>query len=285
MENLIEIAHLCKQYGAFSLKDVNLTLPAGSIVGLIGENGAGKTTTLKSLLGLIRPDEGQINLMGLDAQKEGVRAHREIGVVLDECCFHEHLTPAHLERILSPLFPSWDPAYYAALLRRFALDPTKCVKALSRGMKTKLSLACAMAHHPRLLILDEATSGLDPVVRSEMLDLFLEFIQDDSRGILMSTHITTDLERVADYIVLLQHGQIRLAGEKDQMLERFAVAQLHQGEEASIRSADRGPLRRHGFGAEMLVADRRAFSRAYPHIPLNRATLDDIMVFYGKGEM
>ena len=198
MENLIEITHLCKQYGAFSLNDVSLTLPAGSIVGLIGENGAGKTTTLKALLGLIRPDSGQISLMGMDAQRAGVQAHEQIGVVLDECCFHEHLTPIQLEHILAPLFPGWDHGYYASLLERFTLDSRKPVKALSRGMKTKLSLACALAHHPRLLILDEATSGLDPVVRSEMLDLFLEFIQDESRGILMSTHITTDLERVAD---------------------------------------------------------------------------------------
>ena len=284
MENLIEITHLCKQYGAFSLNDVSLTLPAGSIVGLIGENGAGKTTTLKALLGLIRPDSGQISLMGMDAQRAGVQAHEQIGVVLDECCFHEHLTPIQLEHILAPLFPGWDHGYYASLLERFTLDSRKPVKALSRGMKTKLSLACALAHHPRLLILDEATSGLDPVVRSEMLDLFLEFIQDDSRGILMSTHITTDLERVADYIVLLQQGQVRLAEEKDRVLERFAVAQLRQGGESVIRPEDRGPLRRHRFGAEMLVADCRSFGRAYPQIPLNRASLDDIMVFYGKGE-
>lgn len=284
MENLIEITHLCKQYGAFSLNDVSLTLPAGSIVGLIGENGAGKTTTLKALLGLIRPDSGQISLMGMDVQRAGVQAHEQIGVVLDECCFHEHLTPIQLEHILAPLFPGWDHGYYASLLERFTLDSRKPVKALSRGMKTKLSLACALAHHPRLLILDEATSGLDPVVRSEMLDLFLEFIQDESRGILMSTHITTDLERVADYIVLLQQGQVRLAEEKDRMLERFAVAQLRQGGESVIRPEDRGPLRRHRFGAEMLVADCRSFGRAYPQIPLNRASLDDIMVFYGKGE-
>ena len=276
MENLIEITHLCKQYGAFSLNDVSLTLPAGSIVGLIGENGAGKTTTLKALLGLIRPDSGQISLMGMDAQRAGVQAHEQIGVVLDECCFHEHLTPIQLEHILAPLFPGWDHGYYASLLERFTLDSRKPVKALS--------LACALAHHPRLLILDEATSGLDPVVRSEMLDLFLEFIQDESRGILMSTHITTDLERVADYIVLLQQGQVRLAEEKDRMLERFAVAQLRQGGESVIRPEDRGPLRRHRFGAEMLVADCRSFGRAYPQIPLNRASLDDIMVFYGKGE-
>ncbi len=284
MENLIEINHLCKQYGTFALKDVSFALPAGSIMGLIGENGAGKTTTLKSLLGLVHPDSGQIQLAGMDALKNAAQAHRQIGVVLDECCFHEHLTPLHLERILSPLFPSWDRAYYAALLERFALDPKESVKQLSRGMKSKLSLACAMAHHPRLLILDEATSGLDPVVRREMLDLFLEFIQDDSHSILMSTHITTDLERIADYIVLLQHGQVRLAGEKDRLLERFAVAQLRQGEDASISPPDRGPMRRHSFGSEMLVSDRQAFERSYPHIPLNHASLDDIMVFYGKGE-
>ena len=226
MENLIDISHLCKQYGAFSLKDVSLTLPAGSIVGLIGENGAGKTTTLKSLLGLIRPDGGQISLMGMDAQKEGIRAHEQIGVVLDECCFHDHLTPTHLARILSPLFPSWDHGYYASLLERFTLNPGKPVKDLSRGMKTKLSLACALAHHPRLLILDEATSALDNATEM-LIQQALEKLSEGRTSLIVAHRLSTI--KNADEIIVLTDDGIAERGTHEDLLAKGGIyAGLYQ---------------------------------------------------------
>ena len=284
MTNSIEVPGLRKSYGDFSLRDINLTVPGGAIMGLIGENGAGKTTTIKCILNLIRRDEGTITLLGHDNQREERAAKLEIGVVLDECFFHDSLRPRDIDLILSRIYQGWDSALYQRYLSKFQLPERKFVKEFSRGMKMKLSLAAALSHRPKLLILDEATSGLDPIVRDEILDEFLGFIQDDDHAILISSHITSDLEKAADYITYIHQGQVVLSDAKDRILDNYGrlactVAQLN-----SVAPDDLIRVRRSSYGCEGLVADRAAFRRRYPELLVERTTLEDIMLFIAKGE-
>ena len=217
MENLIEIQGLCKHYKDFTLDRIDLTVPAGQIVGLIGENGAGKTTTLKALLGVIRPDGGTIRLLGGAPEDAAVRG--QVGAVFEDSYFYGGLTPRQIGRVMAGIHPTWDGGLFRDYCRRFELEESKPVKDFSRGMRMKMSLATALSHRPKLLVMDEATSGLDPVVRGEMLDLFLEFIQDEEHGILMSSHITGDLERIADQIAYIHRGKLLFQQDKDLLLE------------------------------------------------------------------
>ena len=284
MTNCIEIKGLCKSYGNFSLKNIDLTLPGGSILGLIGENGAGKTTTIKCILNLIRRDAGRITLLGYDNVRDERTAKQDVGVVLDECFFHDTLRPKDLGKILAPAYRNWDQGLYESYLNKFQLPEKKFIKEFSRGMKMKLSLAAALAHHPRLLILDEATAGLDPLVREEILDEFLDFIQDEDHAILMSSHITSDLEKVADYIAYIHHGQVALSGSKDSILDSYGRVGCTAAQLETVDPADVLRVRRGSFGCEALVKDRSAFARKYPTLTAERTTLEDIMLFVGKGE-
>ena len=284
MTNSIEIRGLCKSYGDFALQDVNLTLPGGTIMGLIGENGAGKTTTIKCILNLVRRDAGEITLMGHDNLREEKLAKEDIGVVLDECFFHDTLRPRDVGRILAPMFRDWDGGLFQDYLDKFQLPEGKLIKEFSRGMKMKLSLAAALAHRPKLLILDEATAGLDPVVRDEILEEFLAFVCDEDHAILLSSHITGDLEKVADYITYLHQGEVVLSGAKDDILERYGRVGCTAGQLAALPREELVRVRRGQFGCEALVADRAAFRRRHPELPVDRVTLDDIMVFVGRGE-
>jgi len=284
MTNCIEIRGLCKSYGDFALKDISLTLPGGSILGLIGENGAGKTTTIKCILNLIRRDAGEITLLGYDNIREERLARADVGVVLDECFFHDSLRPRDADGILSRAYPAWDSQLYRRYLEKFKLPEQKYVKEFSRGMKMKLSLAAALSHRPKLLILDEATAGLDPVVRDEILDEFLAFISDEEHSILISSHITSDLEKVADYITYIHQGQVALSGAKDEILERYGRMACAAAQLEGVDPADLVRVRRGEFGCEALVADRAAFAQKYPGLLVERATLEEIMLFIGKGE-
>lgn len=284
MTNCIEIKGLCKSYGDFSLKNINLTLPGGSILGLIGENGAGKTTTIKCILNLIRRDAGEITLLGYDNIREERLAKQDVGLVLDECFFHDSLRPLDVGRVLAPAYKEWDQDLYRSYLDKFGLPEKKLIKEFSRGMKMKLSLSAALAHHPRLLILDEATAGLDPVVRDEILDEFLGFIQDEDHAILLSSHITSDLEKVADYIAYIHQGQVVLSDTKDNIIDSYGRVGCSAAQLAAIDPADVLRTRKGTFGCEALVADRAAFARKYPMLMVERTTLEDIMLFVGKGE-
>ena len=284
MTNAIEIRGLCKSYGDFSLQNINLTLPCGSIMGLIGENGAGKTTTIKCILNLIRRDAGQITLLGQDNLTGENLAKADIGVVLDECYFHDTLRPRDIDRILSHVFSSWDSALFDTYLDKFQLPEGKYVKEFSRGMKMKLSLAAALAHRPKLLILDEATAGLDPVVRDEILDEFLAFIQDEDHAILISSHITSDLEKAADYITYLHKGRVAVQGAKDELLEAYGRLVCGRGDLERVDPACLAGVRRGQFGCEALVKDRRTFVRRYPGLTVDPVTLEDIMLFTVRGD-
>lgn len=283
MENLIEARGLCKQYPGFQLKDVDLTVPSGSIVGLIGENGAGKTTTIKAILNILRPDRGTILLMGKNPGDPASR--KQVAAVLEDSYFYGGLRTGQISRSMEGICPGWDAPLFKRYCERFGLDGKKPFKDFSRGMRMKLSLATALARHPRLLVLDEPTSGLDPVVRGEVLDLFLEFIQDERCGILISTHITTDLERIADQIAYLHGGRLLFQMDKDRLLEDLAVLRCPgkvldtlPGDLVVIRQAQRA-------GAAALVREPERVRRLLPDAVLDRLTLDELMQFYsGKRE-
>ncbi len=284
MTNCIEIKGLSKSYGDFALKNINLTLPGGSILGLIGENGAGKTTTIKCILNLIRRDAGEISLLGYDNVREERLAKQDIGLVLDECFFHDTLRPLDVGKVLAPAYKNWDGDLFQSYLDKFGLPEKKLIKEFSRGMKMKLSLSAALAHRPKLLILDEATAGLDPVVRDEILDEFLGFISDEDHAILMSSHITSDLEKVADYIAYIHRGEVVLSGARDAILDSYGRVGCTAAQLETIDPGDVLRTRKGAFGCEALVANRAAFARKYPMLLVERTTLEDIMLFVGKGE-
>ena len=282
--NALEVSHLTKKYRTFTLDDVSFTLPGGTILGLIGENGAGKSTTIKCILNLVRRDGGDISVFGLDAVRDEQEVKAITGVVLDETTFHDGLSAPQVGKILSRLYPSWDMELYRDYLDKFGLTENKQVKAYSKGMKMKLSIAAAFAVRPRLLVLDEATSGLDPVVRDEILDELLSFISDEDHAVLLSSHITSDLEKAADYIVYLHKGRVALSGAKDELLDTYGRLACTRAELEGIDPALLAGKRVSQFGCEALVKDRRALARRYPGLTADPATLEDIMVFMGKEE-
>ena len=283
-ENILRVEGLTKVYPGFTLDKVSFCAPKGAIVGLIGENGAGKSTALEAILGLIRPDGGKVWLWGQEGESLEPAQREKIGVVLDGGNFPQGLTAEQLDRVLGRIYPSWQAKRYFALLNRLKVPGGKKVKELSKGMKVKLALAAALSHDSRFLVLDEVTSGLDPVVREDILDLFLEFVQDEEKGILISSHITGDLEKVADYIVFLHQGKVLLEKPKDQLLYEYGI--LRCGEE-QFRALDRADLlawRRQGYQWEALVADRKAAQRKYAQGVADPASLEEIMLMYVKGE-
>jgi ABC-2 type transport system ATP-binding protein len=282
--NAIEIKHLSKSYGNFQLEDVSLTVPGGSIMGLIGENGAGKSTTIKCMLNLIPRDGGEITLLGRDAIQEERAVKEEIGVVFDESTFHDVLRPRDVSGVLSKVYRTWDCALFEQYLDRFELPRTKAVKEFSRGMKMKLSIAAALAHRPRLLILDEATSGLDPVVRDDILDEFLAFIQDETHAILISSHITSDLEKAADYVTYLHRGKVAVQGAKDELLAYYGRLACTRQELAQVDPACVVGSRVGQFGCEALIRDRASFARRWPELTVDPVSLEEIMVFTVKGD-
>lgn len=284
MNYAIEITDLSKRFDGFQLKHIDLTLPKGSIMGFIGENGAGKTTTIKLMLNQLKADSGTIKLLGLDHIKDEKKLKNDIGVVFDESYFHENLKPKHISGIMRRIYTRWDEALFLEYLNQFKLPADKNMKDFSRGMKMKLSIATALSHHPKLLVLDEATSGLDPVVRNEILDLFLEFIQDEEHSILFSSHITSDLEKVADYVTFLHEGEIIFSESKDDLLYNYGLL-LCGAEE--FKSVDKGDIighRPNRFGHEVLIKDRERLKQKYKGFTIDSVTIEEIMLFYVKGE-
>ncbi|NCE66208.1 ABC transporter ATP-binding protein [Pseudoflavonifractor sp. 524-17] len=280
----IEINHLTKDYGSFRLDDISFALPGGTILGLIGENGAGKSTTIKCILNLIRRDAGEITIFGRDNLADERAVKEEIGLVLDECPFNDNLNAAQVEAILAPAYPSWDAKCYAAYLDKFELSRKKTIKEYSRGMKMKLSIAAALSHRPRLLLLDEPTSGLDPVVRDAILDEFLNFISDEDHAILLSSHITSDLEKIADYVAYLHKGRLAVCGPKDELLASHGRLACSEEELAQVDPRFLVGARSSRFQCQALVRDREEFCRRYRGLSLDPVTLEDIMVFTVRGD-
>lgn len=282
-ENAIEINGLTKRYDGFTLDNVSLAVPRGSIMGFVGQNGAGKTTTIRAILGIIRPDSGSIKLFGQSPDKNEAAIKSRIAVVFDELPFHECLNALRLDKIMGEIYPKWDSGVFSAYLERFSLPRKKKFSQLSKGMKMKLQIAAALSHGAELLIMDEATSGLDPVVRSEMLDVFLEFIADEGHSILMSSHITSDLERIADSITFIHSGKILLSDQKDVILDDHRIIKCGADELSCIDSDDIISIRRSEFGCEVMVKNFSRNGRKYSNMIADRAALDEILLFAVKG--
>ena len=275
--NAVEVKNLTKNFEGFTLDKISFTLPCGCIMGLIGENGAGKSTTLKLLLGMLKKDGGEISILGKD---ENAVSKDDIGVVFDECRFHDAFTPKDINKVLKNVFNRWNEHQFFDYLKKFEVPADRKIKDLSRGMKMKISIAAAISHNAKLLLLDEPTSTLDPVVRDEILDIFYDFISDEEHSILISSHIVSDLEKICDYIVYLHKGKVAVAGEKDLLLEQFAVYGMDY---KYISELDKNAVVRvikRDYGADIL-AHKAKMPKEFSYRP---ASLDDFMLFFSKGE-
>ena len=279
--NALEIKGLTKNYPAFCLDHIDLTLPMGCVMGFIGENGAGKSTTILSILGAVNRDDGTVRILGQDTARGIPLSLKEhIGVVLDECCLPETLNLKDINGIMQAAYRTWDSKTFFRYVHRFFLDETKRIKDYSRGMKMKLSIACALSHDSRLLILDEATSGLDPVTRDELLDLFYEFIQDEQHSIFMSSHITSDLEKICDYVTYIHRGKLLLCREKDALLQQMGILKCSENLLSDIDPAAIHGKRNTAFGVEALVERQKVPSG----FTVEHASLDDILIYLVKSD-
>ncbi|WP_321004439.1 ABC transporter ATP-binding protein [Eisenbergiella porci] len=284
MEPALQINGLTKEYPGFKLDHVSFTLPCGTIMGLIGENGAGKSTTINAVLDLIRKDDGNILFWGKELSHNPRQLKEDIGVVFDGINFYETLTPVKVGKISAAAYRQWDPAAYKGFLDQFQLPADKEIKTFSKGMKMKLSIAAALSHHPKLLILDEATSGLDPVMRDDILDVFLDFIQDETHSILMSSHITTDLEKVADYITFIHQGKIVFSKPKDELIYNYGIIRCGAEDFHRLDPADILAWRKNDYQWDVLVEDKNKAMSRYRSIVIDNPSIDDILLLYVKGE-
>ena len=280
MNNAIEIKGLTKHFPGFALEGLNLTLPSGCILGLIGENGAGKSTTIKLLLGMLKPDGGSASVLGADIGGDLRPVKEEIGVVLDEPGLPHMLKAGQIDKIMGSIYKNWSSNDFAALLRRLDLPEDKPYGDFSRGMKMKMGLAIALAHKPRLLLLDEATSGLDPVVRDDVTDLLLDFTRDEGHSILLSSHIVSDLEKVCDYIAFLHKGKLMLMEEKDVLMSEYGLLQCSLTEAEQIDPAAVIGRQDTPYGCRLIV--RRD---AVPvGTALGNVSIEELFIFMVKEE-
>ena len=283
-KNILEVTGLGKRMGNFELKDVSFAIPQGYIMGFVGQNGAGKTTTLKCIMDLLERDSGSIRLFGEDNRNSLVSLRNRIGYVSEEPYFYEEMSVAWTGRFVGSFYERHDPQWFLALLKRFQVDPAKKVKELSRGMKVKLSLALALAHRPELLILDEPTSGLDPVVRSELLDMFREVIQDEKCAVFFSSHISSDIENIADYITIINEGRIVVSTDKHTLLDGWSLFKAESRYRHPQLDALLSGRKENEFGYSGIVKDRNGFERKWAELfpgasgKMDRLTLDELLV-------
>lgn len=290
MQNLLELKGVSHRVSdRFSLRDVTLAVEPGQIVGFVGANGAGKTTTIRAALGLIKLDAGEVHLFGqhcgADAPDELQRHLRSrVGLVLDTCPFPSTLKVGQIESLVGPAYPTWDRETFAGFINRFGLDPKTKVKDLSRGMGMKLQLACALSHNAKLLVLDEATAGLDPMAREELLDELLAFVADDQRSVLLSSHITSDLDRTADRVICIDNGSIIFDLPREDITDRAGIAHCTQSQAAELMACVEGArAAHHAYSVDVLVPNRCETLEAFPEIPCDRATIDDYLRLTLKG--
>ncbi len=282
--NNIEIKNATKKYDGFLLDKISFNVPAGSIVGLIGENGAGKTTTIKSILNIIK-SEGTVKIFNKDINQNEKEIKQNIGVVLDDSFLSTYLTPKYINSVMKEFYKNWDEEKYNKLLKQFGLPSDKLIKDFSSGMKMKLKIATAISHNPKLLILDEPTSGLDPVVRNEILDIFRKYIEEDeTRSILLSSHITTDLEHISDYIIFIDRGKTILNVPTNELLENYGIIKCSKEEFAKISEDDYISYRKSKYQYEVLTSDKNKIKKKYNISSIDKPSIEDIMLFYIRGE-
>ncbi|OAB32979.1 ABC transporter ATP-binding protein [Paenibacillus glacialis] len=282
--NAIELRNLTKTYPQFTVDNVSLDVKKGYITGLIGPNGVGKSTLIKMMLGMIRPDSGSIKILGRDMPKDEVDIKQDIGIVSDDCFYYEHLTIRDSKKMIAPFYKKWNEKKFNRYLEQFELSPNKKIQDLSKGMKVKFSLAVALSQEAQLLIMDEPTSGLDPVFRREILDLLADIMQDESNSILFSTHITTDLDQIADYIAFINRGKLVFNEVKDEVLERFAIVKGDsQLLDSDIRKKFVG-IRETAVGFEGMVDNRQEAELLFGnYVVFDKPSLEEIMYFTAKG--
>ncbi|MEI3392942.1 MAG: ABC transporter ATP-binding protein [Clostridia bacterium] len=285
MENIIEIKNLKKKYDdKFELGEIDITIPKGVIVGLIGENGAGKTTLIKLMLNIIKSDNGEIKIFGKDNKRKEKEIKEDIGVVLDNMFFPELLNAKDINNSMKDIYKNWDSKLYFSYLKEFDLPDNKSLKSMSKGMRKKLEIATALAHKPKLLILDEPTSGLDPVIRNEVLDIFQKFIEDEEHGVLLSTHITSDLEHIADEIIFIDKGKKVLQKSRDEIIDNYGILKCDIDYFSNIDKKDIITYKKTKYAYEILVDDKEKTSKKYPSCVIDKITLEDLMVLVIKGE-
>ncbi|KAI4441363.1 ABC transporter ATP-binding protein [Schaedlerella arabinosiphila] len=283
-ENILEVHNLSKDYGDFVLDKLSFSIPRGVIMGLIGENGAGKSTTINCILNEITMTDGEITIFGKDNISEEVFIKNKIGIIFDENHFPDILTPIELGKCMAGIYSSWQSREYQNYLTQFELPLKKKIKDFSRGMKVKLAFAVALSHKAEMLILDEATSGLDPVIRDDILDILIDFVQDENHSILFSTHITSDLEKVADYITFIHKGKLIFSHPKDELIDNYGVVICGAAIFENMDKSEIIAFRKQDFQYKVLVRNRRKVEKSYPKAIVEPANIDDIMLFYVKGE-
>lgn len=284
MENNIEVNNLSKKYDTFELKNINFTVPKGSIVGFVGENGAGKTTTIKSILNITN-SSGNIKILGKDMKQYEKEIKQNIGVVLDDSFLSEYLTAKQINSIMKDIYNEWNENKYINYLKQFNLPINKLLKDYSSGMKMKLKIATAISHNPKLLILDEPTSGLDPVVRNEILDIFRNYIEEDeTRSIFISTHITTDLEHISDYIIFIKNGEIIFNLPTIELLENYGIIKCSKEDFSKIDEQDYIRFKQEKYQYEVLTDNKENIIKKYDITTIDKPSIEDIMLLYVKGE-
>ena len=286
MENILELQQICKSFpkSNFILDKLSFSLPYGAILGFVGENGAGKTTTIGCILNTVRKDSGMVKLFGKEMRDIDTDIREKIGVVYDGDNFPGFWTAKQLSQVMEGIYTQWDHALFQKYLEDFHLPVKQKIKNYSRGMTMKLAIAVALSHHPQLLILDEATSGLDPVMRDEMLDVFLEFVQEESHSILLSSHITSDLEKVADYITFIHNGKLILTASKNDLVYHYAVMRCRENQFLALDPGDIIAYRKRDFQIDVLVDNGKEAQRKYKDAVVDHVSVDEIMLLLVKGE-
>ena len=286
MDKILEVKDLNKEFknSGFRLKDVSFSLPKGAIMGFVGENGAGKSTTIGCILNTLIKDSGIVKIFGRDMTDESTDIRDDIGVVYDTNVFSDYLTPSKISSVMQHIFSKWDNALFKEYLTKFKLPEKQRIKEFSRGMTMKLGVAVALSHHPKLLILDEATSGLDPIVREDILDIFLDFVQDEDNSIFLSSHITSDLEKIADYITFIHDGNIIFSEAKDSLLYNYGVMRCKSAQFAQIDKTDYIDYRKHDYQIDVLISDRQAIAKKYRDVVIDNVSIEEIMLILAKGE-
>ena len=286
MENILELQKICKSFpkSNFILDKLSFSLPYGAILGFVGENGAGKTTTIGCILNTVRKDSGMVKLFGKEMRDIDTDIREKIGVVYDGDNFPGFWTAKQLSQVMEGIYTQWDHALFQKYLEDFHLPVKQKIKHYSRGMTMKLAIAVALSHHPQLLILDEATSGLDPIMRDEMLDVFLEFVQEESHSILLSSHITSDLEKVADYITFIHNGKLIMTASKNDLVYNYAVMRCRESQFLALDPGDMIAYRKRDFQIDVLVANGKEAQRKYKGAVVDHVSVDEIMLLLVKGE-
>jgi len=286
MSAILEVMGLNKDYknSDFRLNDVSFSIPRGAIMGFVGENGSGKSTTIGCILNTLIKDSGTVKIFGQEMNDDATDIRDDIGVVYDSSAFPVYLTPAKISSAMRHIFSKWDNALFKSYLKRFKLPEKQMIKEFSRGMTMKLGVAVALSHRPKLLILDEATSGLDPIVRDDILDVFMDFVQDESNSVLLSSHITSDLEKVADYITFIHDGKILFSKKKDDLVYNYAIVRCKQSQFDTMDKEDILAYRKRDYQIDVLVADRGTATKKYRDYVIDAVSIEEIMLILVKGE-